>query len=60
MQVEPGSLWWSGDGKKFRVLHVLKDDDSNTWVHYRSEGKEPKEYSCFLESFTIRFTKLPE
>lgn len=65
MQVKEGTLWGSADGKKFRVLHIVKDDDANTWVHYRDELKgfdksNSREYSCFLESFTARFSILPE
>ena len=60
MEVKTGTLWWGGD-KKFRVIAVVKDDDNNTWVHYREDrGDPPKEYSCFMESFTVRFTPLPD
>lgn len=61
MEVKEGTLWGSVDGKQFRVLHIVKDDDNNTWVHYRDDKVEsPNEYSCFLESFTVRFSKLPD
>lgn len=64
MTVKPGSLWRSVDDKKFRVIHVIDDQDNNTWVHYRDETREftkdPKEYSCYLESFVHRFSPTPD
>lgn len=58
--VLPGSRWWSGTDKRFVVINVT-EVEGNTWVHYRDEkGSEPKEYSCYLESFLDRFTGLPE
>lgn len=64
-RVKEGSLWISDDDKKFRVLHIVSDNEANTWVHYREElssqnQDQPKEYSCFMESFTVRFRQLPE
>lgn len=59
MQVTEGSKWSSSDGKKFTVIHVV-EQDGHTWVHYRNESKEPKEYSCYLESFVSRFRSIPE
>lgn len=59
MKVQEGSRWWSSNGKKFTVIHVL-EQEGHVWVHYRDESKEPKEYSCYLESFILRFSPLPE
>jgi hypothetical protein len=62
--VEVGTLW-EGVDKKFRVLSVT-EVDGHTWVHYREDrgikvpAIECKEYSCYIESFTLRFRQLPE
>jgi hypothetical protein len=59
-EILPGSHWSAGTDKKFIVIHVV-EVDGHMWVHYRdAKGSEPKEYSCYLESFEQRFTKLPE
>jgi hypothetical protein len=55
---------WSGTGREvFHVLHTI-ELDGNTWVHYIKETKketnEPREYSCYLESFLQRFTPIVE
>ena len=59
MTVTEGSRWMASDGKKFTVIHVIQQE-GHTWVHYRSESNEPKEYSCYLESFLSRFSSIPE
>ena len=59
-EILPGSRWGSGTDKKFIVIHVV-EVDGHTWVHYRDEKvPEPREYSCYIESFEQRFTSLPE
>lgn len=64
--VRAGTRWWSGDSKRFLVLSVTEQEDGHTWVHYREDlglkvpAKECKEYSCYLESFQERFSRLPE
>lgn len=62
-EVKEGSLWDGGEGKKFRVLHLI-EINGNTWVHYRQDGCDPsvtncQEYSCYLESFLARFRSVP-
>lgn len=60
--INKGSIWQSTDGRKFQVISEI-DVDGTKWVHYRridSEYDEPKEFSCYTESFLSRFTKLPE
>lgn len=60
--VEKGSIWSGNQGLKFQVINVAVVE-GNTWVHYRrldSETEEPKEYSCYLESFTERFRQEPK
>lgn len=64
MTVKPGSKWWAGDNKRFRVLDVV-EADGNVWVHYREDHgltvpANVKEYSCYKESFVQRFRPLPE
>ena len=58
-QVERGDVWASVDGKEFMVINVI-DLDNKTWVHYRLISKEePKEFSCYKESFVERFRPQP-
>lgn len=59
--IREGSRWWSGENKKFVVISVVETEDGHTWVHYREDKKaNPKEYSCYIESFEARFSRLPE
>ena len=57
MTVKPGSRWTSSDHKHFVVLHEV-EVDGHVWVHYREETArgEPREYSCYQDSFLLRFT----
>ncbi len=58
--IKEGSKWSGSDGKVFHVISII-ELEGNTWVHYILENaKEPREYSCYLESFLSRFTALPE
>lgn len=60
--VTVGSRWWSGTSAKFIVIDVITIE-GYTWVHYRDDtdkAEQPREYSCYLESFLQRFTGLPE
>jgi hypothetical protein len=59
-----GSVWWAGTREKFRVIHIV-EQNNEIWVHYRNEPRglvlEPvREYSCLVESFLSRFTLTPE
>lgn len=57
--IESGTLWTSGDGKEFIVLKEIEVDGKN-WVYYRDNfNSPPREYSCYKESFVVRFTRLP-
>jgi hypothetical protein len=57
---EPGTKWWSTEGKKFHVIHRI-ELEGKIWIHYIREDKEnSQEYSCYEESFLSRFTPLPE
>ena len=59
--VTVGSQWWAGQGEKFVIIDIITIE-GYTWVHYREDkNKEnPKEYSCYLESFLSRFSELPK
>ena len=59
--VTVGSRWWGGTTTKFVVIDVITIE-GHTWVHYRDDAEkaEPKEYSCYVESFLQRFKELPE
>jgi len=58
MEIKEGSKWTGSDGTRFVVIHVINTDD-HTWVHYRQEGtSEPREYSCYKESFQERFQEI--
>ena len=61
MNIKLGSRWAGSDhSKKFIVLSEVCVDDE-VWIHYRDEkGDPPQEYSCFKDSFLLRFTRLPE
>jgi hypothetical protein len=61
MNIKQGSRWTGSDhSKKFIVLSEVCVDDE-VWIHYRDEnGDPPREYSCFKDSFLLRFTRLPE
>jgi hypothetical protein len=62
--ITPGSIWTGGD-KKFRVISVT-EVDGHVWVYYREDhgtkipAIECKEYSCYQESFILRFRQVPE
>jgi hypothetical protein len=55
---------WAGTGRDvFHVLHTI-ELDGHIWVHYIKEtikeDGQPREFSCYLESFLQRFSELPE
>ena len=55
-----GSKWTGGTGDRFHVLNTI-ELDGHTWVHYiKEDASEPREYSCYVESFLERFRELPE
>lgn len=62
MEIVNGSRWAGTDGKVFIVINTT-NLDGHDWVYYRAEqpvNHHPDEYSCYVESFTSRFTRLPE
>jgi hypothetical protein len=54
--IKEGSRWTSSDHKTFVVLHEI-EVNGHQWVHYREEDvrTEPREYSCYRDSFLLRF-----
>lgn len=60
--ITKGSVWQSADGRRFQVINEIQLEGNN-WIHYRridSDYDEPKEFSCYTESFLERFHKLPD
>ena len=58
--IETGSKWGTSDGKVFVVLKEINIDGKD-WVYYRDNfNTPPNEYSCYKESFVVRFYPLPE
>ena len=59
MQVDAGTLWAGTDYKKFVVISTAVVD-GHKWVYYRDDGRtdEPREYSCYEESFIQRFVPI--
>jgi len=56
MMIKEGTRWSGTDRKTFLVLHEV-EVDGHVWVHYRDEQSDnPREYSCYKESFLSRFT----
>lgn len=56
-----GSRWQGSSNATFHVLSTV-ELDGHTWVHYIKENTtdEPREYSCYVESFLARFREIPE
>lgn len=58
--IEKGSIWSGSNGAQFQVIDQVVIEDQ-TWIHYRLiAADEPKEFSCFKESFLERFTQIPK
>ena len=57
MTIKEGSRWSGNDRKTFLVLDQV-ETNGHVWIHYREESgqPEPREYSCYKESFLSRFT----
>lgn len=56
-----GSIWQGVEGRLFQVIAEV-NVEGHDWVYYRrlDNDDEPKEFSCYTESFLSRFHKLPE
>lgn len=61
-KIEIGSVWSSNSGIHFQVINEMHIE-GNDWIHYRmidKETEEPKEFSCYRESFLSRFYQIPK
>ena len=62
MKIPKNGSKWAGSGRDtFHVLSTI-ELEGKTWVHYIKDNTQadPREYSCYLESFLERFRELPE
>ena len=62
MRIPKNGSKWAGSGRDtFHVLSTI-ELEGKTWVHYIKDNTQadPREYSCYLESFLERFRELPE
>jgi len=58
--VKEGTRWVSNEGNTFHVVHRV-ELDGKIWIHYEQDNcKECREFSCYEESFLLRFRQLPE
>jgi hypothetical protein len=51
-----GTVYRDATGKKFEV-RLVDHTPNGSWVHYHEVGKE-QEYSCLVDAFKERFTKV--
>ena len=62
MKIPKNGSRWQGNGRDtFHILSTI-ELEGRTWVHYIKDNatQDPKEFSCYLESFLERFRELPE
>jgi len=55
MNIPKNGSRWTGIEEVFVVLHTI-ELNGHIWVHYKNESSG-KEYSCYMESFLVRFTE---
>jgi len=57
MKIKQGSRWVGSNRKQFIVLSDEVYLDDGIWIHYRevTNREEPREYSCYKDSFLSRF-----
>lgn len=59
--IKPGTKWGAYTGQEFIVIAEVVADDGHKWIYYRdADGDPPREYSCYKESFILRYDQLPE
>jgi hypothetical protein len=56
MKIETGQIWTSIGQKEFRIISKVPVED-HIWVHY-IDTKTGQEYSCYEDSFLVRFTPI--
>ena len=54
-----GSKWCGADSRKIFCVIYTKEIEDHMWIYYR-EQDTGTEYSCYMESFLLRFTECPE
>jgi hypothetical protein len=63
MKIPKDGSRWGSDNNIFHVLHTI-ELEGQMWIHYiketTKETNEPREYSCYVESFLERFRELPD
>lgn len=62
MTVKTGECFVASEGRKLRVLNV-SDDSRGTWVTYtfsKEYEKIPHTYSCLVDAFLDRFSKIDQ
>jgi len=54
-----GSRWIGNNRDTFHVLSTI-ELEGHMWIHYiKEDSEEPREYSCYVESFLEKFRELP-
>ena len=58
MIIKQGSRWLSSQHQQFIVLADEVTLADGIWIHYREDNNQdnPREFSCFKDSFLSRFT----
>jgi hypothetical protein len=51
-----GAVYRDATGKEFKV-RLVDHTPNGSWVHYHEVGKD-REYSCLVDAFKERFTKV--
>jgi hypothetical protein len=51
-----GAVYRDATGKEFKV-RLVDHTPNGSWVHYQAVGTD-QEYSCLVEAFKARFTKV--
>jgi hypothetical protein len=60
MKIPKQGSKWAGNGRDtFHVLSTI-EIDGHIWIHYIKDNsqEDPREYSCYLESFLQRFSEV--
>ena len=52
------SVWRDSSGKEF-YIEMIDHTADGSWIHYRAVGTD-REYSCLIDAFKERFTKVEQ
>lgn len=55
-KINKANLWRDNQGRFYQIIHTVVDDTGQEWVHYRRD-LDSHEFSCWIDSFLIRFTE---